>query len=429
MEFVLGRVDDEDQAGVWISTVEPAAAMAHAAELDARIDELDDLPLYGLILSVKDCIDVAGVPTTAACPEFSYVPTRSSHVVDKALAAGALYVGKTNMDQFATGLVGVRSPYGIARNPHNPDYIPGGSSSGAAVSIATGTSSVALGTDTGGSGRVPASYCGVTGLKPAPGALSRRGMVNACRSFDTISIYAATPLEALDALHVVAGYDEEDCFSDPQYSVARRQESAGPASEARIAVPKAQFREFFGNRETQTLFEEAVQSVSGKCSSVDGVDFAPFLAINDLMFFGPFLAERDVAVGDFLRKNPNAGEKVVRDLILKGTSFTASDAYRASYNIAETKRLLVKFWKQFDAILVPTVGTVLTIEDLERDPLTPNFGNGYYTNFANPLGLAAISVPHAVTGAGVPYGVTFLGPGESESFLVSLANEFMGSTA
>lgn len=187
MAHVLGRLGDPDQTGVWISTVAPDAAMAAAREMDERIGEIDALPLYGLVLSIKDCIDLVGAPTTAACPEFAYAPGASGPVVDKALEAGALYIGKTNMDQFATGLVGVRSPYGVARNPHNPDYIPGGSSSGAAVSIATGTSSIALATDTGGSGGVPASYCGVTGLKPGPGALSGRGMVHACRSFETIS--------------------------------------------------------------------------------------------------------------------------------------------------------------------------------------------------------------------------------------------------
>ena len=425
MAHVLGRLGDPDQTGVWISTVAPDAAMAAAREMDERIGEIDALPLYGLVLSIKDCIDMVGAPTTAACPEFAYAPGASSPVVDKALEAGALYIGKTNMDQFATGLVGVRSPYGVARNPHNPDYIPGGSSSGAAVSIATGTSSIALATDTGGSGRVPASYCGVTGLKPGPGALSGRGMVHACRSFETISIYTQTPADALTALEVLAAYDPDDCFSDPSYSLFSRDEISAPLDEMRIATPMRSQRKFFGNQDTEHLFDQALETAENVYAGIEAVDFTVFLEINDLMFFGPFLAERDVAVGDFLRAHPEAGEKVVRDLILGSGSQTAADAYRALYRVAEARRRLESFWRKFDALLVPTVGTIVTVDEVMREPLKPNFNNGYYTNFANPLGLAAISIPNGLTSPGVPHGITLLGPAGSESLLVRMAEGFL----
>ena len=425
MAHTLGRLDDPDQSGVWISSVEPDAAMAAARKMDERIGEIDKLPLYGLVLSIKDCIDVIGVPTTAGCPEFAYVPKASSPVVDKAIEAGALYIGKTNMDQFATGLVGVRSPYGVARNPHNPGYIPGGSSSGAAVSIATGTSSLALATDTGGSGRVPASYCGITGLKPGPGALSGRGMVHACRSFETISVFAQTPADAFAALEVLVAYDPEDCFSDPSYSLFAGDVAAPALDEMRIAVPMRSQREFFGDRDTENLFEQALARAENVFTGIEAVDFRLFLEINDLMYFGPFIAERDVAVGDFLRAHPEAGEKVVRDLILGSGSQTAADAYRALYRVAEARRGLESFWRKFDALLVPTVGTLATVDEVMREPLNSNFNNGYYTHFANPLGLAAISIPNGLTPQGVPHGITLLGPAGSESLLVRMAEGFL----
>ena len=422
---VLSRLGDADQSGVWISKAQPEKVMAAARAMDARVGEVDRLPLYGLIFSVKDCIDVAGERTTSACPEFAYVATETSPVVADAIASGAIYVGKTNMDQFATGLVGVRSPYGIARNPYNADYIPGGSSSGAAVSVASGTSSFAFGTDTGGSGRVPASYCGVTGFKPAPGAFSQRGMVYACRSFDTISLYTQSPGDGYDIYRVLARRDVEDCFSPDDFAGWSVQ--ASPARPLRVATPRPDQLKFFGNKETERLFGIGLRKLRQLDMSVASVDFSPFTSINDLMFFGPFLAERDVSVGAFLDANPDAGVKIVRDLVVGSRRFTAADTYRALYQVKEVRRSLRDFWQTHDALVVPTVGTVLTIDDVARDPLTANFNNGYYTNFANPLGLAAVAVPNAMTGAGVPYGVTFLAPAGRERLLTDLACAFMGA--
>lgn len=422
---VLSRLTDADQSGVWISTAEPENVTAAARALDERIGEIDGLPLYGLVFSVKDCIDVAGEQTTSACPEFAYVATDTSPVVADAIAAGAIYVGKTNMDQFATGLVGVRSPYGIARNPHNPEYIPGGSSSGAAVSVATGTSSFAFGTDTGGSGRVPASYCGVTGFKPAPGAFSQRGMVYACRSFDTISLYARDPGDGYDVYRVLARRDPADGFSPMDF--AGWTEQASPARPLKIAMPRVDQLKFFGNPETDRLFGDALHRLRRLDLPITPVDFAPFTSINDLMFFGPFLAERDVSIGAFLDAHPDAGVKIVRDLVLGSRKFSAADAYRALYEVKDVQRGLRDFWDAQDALVVPTVGTILSIDDVARDPLTSNFNNGYYTNYANPLGLAAIAVPNAMTGAGVPYGVTFLAPAGRERLLADLACAFVAA--
>lgn len=422
---VLARLRDNDQSGVWISTANAQSVMDAARAMDSRIHDMERLPLYGLPFSVKDCIDVAGEPTTSACPEFSYVAGASSPVVADALAAGAIYIGKTNMDQFATGLVGVRTPYGIARNPHNPAYIPGGSSSGAAVSVATGTSSFAFGTDTGGSGRVPASYCGVTGFKPSPGAFSQRGMVYACRSFDTISLYTQEPRDAYDIYRVLARHDPDDSFSPAEFPGWTEQ--ASPTRPLRIATPRHDQLKFFDNKETEELFVKARARLERLEPAVAFVDFSPFTSINDLMFFGPFLAERDVSVGAFFDAHPQAGVDVVRNLVIASRKYSAAEAYRGLYKVKEVGRSLREFWKTYDALVVPTVGTLLRIEDVERDPLTSNFNNGYYTNYANPLGLAAIAVPNAMTEAGVPYGVTFLAPAGRESLLTGLAERFMSA--
>jgi allophanate hydrolase len=424
---VLSRLQDPDQSGVWISTAARERVMAAAVALDALIADIDQLPLYGLPFSVKDCIDVTGEPTTSACPEFAYIAQRSSPVVADAIAAGAIYIGKTNMDQFATGLVGVRTPYGIARNPYNAAYIPGGSSSGAAVSVATGTSAFALGTDTGGSGRVPASYCGVTGFKPAPGAFSQQGMVYACRSFDTISLYTQTPGDAYDIYRTLSRPDPEDCFSPVDF--AGWTERPSPARPLRVATPRRNQLKFFGNLETAVLFDQALEKLNLLDMAIVDADFSPFTSINDLMFFGPFLAERDVSVGEFLDTHPEAGIKVVRDLITGSRRFSAADVYRAVYRVKEVARSLRSFWQAHDALVVPTVGTVLTIEAVQRDPLTSNFNNGYYTNYANPLGLVAIAVPHAMTKAGIPYGVTFLAPPGRERLLTELADLFLAAAS
>ncbi|WP_344806485.1 allophanate hydrolase [Allohahella marinimesophila] len=424
IEHLLSRFVDEDQQGVWISTVAVDRLRASAREMDTRLNELDEFPLLGLPFSVKDCIDVAGEVTTAACPEFSYLAEHSSPVVQRAIDCGAIYIGKTNMDQFATGLVGTRSPYGTARNPYNPLYIPGGSSSGSAVSVATGTSSFSLGTDTGGSGRVPASYCGVTGLKPAPGALSRRGMVSACRSFDTISLYTASADDGLEVFRHLLAYDPADCWSDDAYAL---QEVGAEATSMRIATPRSEDLCFFGDTETPDLFMRGQTVAESHFGPLAKIDFSAFTEVNDLMFFGPFVAERDVSVGTFLDSNPGAGIDVVRSLIVGSRTHTAADAYRAYYRLKEARHALKAFWQQYDVLMVPTVGSVLSLDDVASEPLQTSFNNGYYTNFANPLQLAAVAVPSQVTSSGVPFGVTFLGPAGTEAKLANVASQFVAA--
>lgn len=421
LEQILKRLADEDQSNVWISTVDKAKARSRAQLLDSLIDEIDALPLYGIPFSVKDNIDVEDEPTTAACPEFKYTASSSAAVVQLAIDAGALYIGKTNLDQFATGLVGVRSPYGIPRNPYNEKYIPGGSSAGAGVSVSTGMVSFAFGTDTGGSGRIPASYNGIVGMKPAPGQLSRRGLVYACRSIDTPTIFANTASDSMEVFNCVAKPDELDpfCAAHGEKVVADI-----PLAVLRLGVPETKQLKFFDNAETEALFSGAVAHITDMLGKPAMIDFDVLTQINDLMFFGSLLAERDVSVGQFVEKNPDACDKVVNQLITGSRRFTAADAYAGIYKIADTKVQMESIWKDIDVLMVPTVGSVYTIDDIEADPLQPNFNNGYYTNFANPLGLVAIATPYAKIADGVPWGVTFIFKPGIESQVAALADAF-----
>lgn len=417
---ILSRISHEDQSGVWISTVGTTKALDRAEWLDSNIDRMDSMPLFGLPFSVKDNIDVDGEPTTAACPEFEYTAVTSASVVQCALDAGAMYVGKTNLDQFATGLIGVRSPYGTPRNPFNEHYIPGGSSAGAGVSVSTGMVSFAFGTDTGGSGRVPASYNGITGYKPAPGQLSRRGLVYACRTIDTPTIFSYTADDAMKVFENVSVPDK----SDPYFFTHPHDLDISSWESLRVGVPNTNQLKFFGNSETQSLYKAAKDDVSKLLHEPTEINFDVLTQINDLMFFGSLLSERDVSVGRFVDDHPDACHPVVRQLIQGSRRFTAADAYRGIYKIADAKTEMAEIWNEVDVVMVPTVGSVYTLLDIKEDPLEPNFNNGYYTNFANPLGLSAIATPYSKVSAGVPWGVTFLFKPGLEILVASLADAF-----
>lgn len=392
---IAARFDDPDQESVWISTVSPDTLAQRCKELDGQ--DPATLPLYGIPFSVKDNIDVAGFDTTSACPAFAYRPEVSATVVAKAEAAGAICLGKTNLDQFATGLVGVRSPYGTPKNPFNADYIPGGSSSGAGVSVSTGMVCFAFGTDTGGSGRVPASYNGIYGLKPAPGDWSRKGLVYACRSFDTATVFAAELEDALTVDDIVRGLDPDDAFScDMQRT---------PVANSRIAMAPPSAINTFGDDDVAAAYRAAFEKIS-RLEHFSEADLTSFQSINDLMFFGPFLAERDVSVGAFIEANPDACHPVVGPMIQASRKFTAADAYRAMYETMEARSATAGFWEDHDVLITPTVGALVTREMCESDPLGPNFRNGTYLNFANPLGLAGLAIPFAMTDRGVPWGLT-----------------------
>ena len=392
----------------------------------ARLDGADpaSLPLYGVPFALKDNIDLAHIPTTAGCPEFAYTPGESAFLIQQLVAAGAVPLGKANLDQFATGLNGTRSPYGACQNAFNPDFVSGGSSSGSAVSVAKGWVTFSLGTDTAGSGRVPASFNNLVGLKPTIGLLSATGVVPACRSVDTVSIFALTAADAQAVLAVAAAYDEADAFS-------RKAEpfgvdfSAGPF---RFGVPRAQDLAFFGNTAAHGLFEASIERLKALGGTAVEVNLTPFLEAARLLYEGPWVAERYVAIQDFIDAQPEAVFPPVRTIIEGGKAKTAADAFAASYKLKALKRVCDAVWKDVDCLLTPTAGTIYRIADMQADPIRLNSNLGYYPNFMNLLDYAAVAVPAGFQASGdaqgLPWGVTLAAPAFKDVPLLRLADRF-----
>ncbi len=372
-------------------------------------------PLYGVPFAVKDNIDVAGLPTTAACPAFAYTPQRSAFVVERLVAAGAIPIGKTNLDQFATGLVGVRSPYGIPRNALNADLIPGGSSSGSAAAVGAGLVPFALGTDTAGSGRVPAAMNGIVGLKPSLGALSASGLVPACRTLDTISIFALDVADAFAAFAVAQGYDAADAYSR-KFPVPAL---SAPPPGVRIGVPDR--LEFFGDAEAEAAFARDVAALRASGFAVVGFDFAPFAEVAQLLYEGPWVAERYVAAKPLIETDPQALHPVTRAIIEGARKFDAVSTFEAFYKLAALKRTTQAAWRDFDVILVPTLPRLYSVEEVLADPVRLNSRLGTYTNFVNLLDLAAIAVPAGMRGDGLPSSLTFIAPAGADGMLAGLA--------
>ena len=376
------------------------------------------LPLFGVPFAVKDNIDVAGWPTTAACPEFSYVAKEDAAVVARLRALGAVPIGKTNLDQFATGLVGTRSPYGIPRSVFSEAHISGGSSSGSAVAVAAGLVSFALGTDTAGSGRVPAAFNDLIGLKPTKGIVSTRGVVPACRSLDCVSVFATTIADA----HAVFSAAREFDARDP---LARCWEE-GVARIQRVGVPRAEQLEFCGDEEMRALYGRACERCAALGLQTVEIDFAPFRDAARLLYAGPWVAERFAAVGEFLEKHPDAGHPVVRKIIGEGAKYSAVDAFRAGYELAHLRRLAEAEWAKMDALLLPTAPTIYTVEDLLANPVKLNSNLGTYTNFVNLLDLCGLAVPAGFRADGLPLGVTFLAPAFVDEALAEIGALFLG---
>ncbi len=360
------------------------------------------------------------MPTTAACPAFAYTPSETAPVVKLLLAAGAVLIGKTNLDQFATGLVGTRSPYGVPRNPFDALYIPGGSSSGSAVAVAAGLVSFALGTDTAGSGRVPAAFNNIVGLKPTRGLLSTRGVVPACRSLDCVSVFARSAQDACAVLDVAASCDLHDPFARGASSDELRTFGLKP----RFGVPLATDLEFFGDREAESLFAAAIT----RLEAVDGTRveaaFAPFRDAGRLLDGGPWLAERLHATQALLDDDPDAILPVTRSTIEKGRHYTALDAYRAQYELARLKREVDVAFGSIDVLVLPTTGTIYEVAAVAADPLRLNANLGLYTNFVNLLDLTAIAVPAGFRKNGLPFGVSLIAPAFAERALLELAARF-----
>jgi allophanate hydrolase len=425
---IAARLRARGEDAVWISRVPEEALLAAAAALERRAaaEGVAAMPLYGLPFAVKDNIDVAGLPTTAACPDCAYRPVRSAPAVERLLAAGALLIGKTNLDQFATGLVGTRSPYGVPPNPFDPAFIPGGSSSGSAVAVAAGLTAFALGTDTAGSGRVPAAFNNIVGLKPTRGLVSARGVVPACRSLDCVSVFALTVTDAAAALEVIRGRDPEDGYS--------RQAPPGFAcfgtmpAHFTFGVPRLEQREFFGNPDAAALFETAIARLAGLGGAVVEVDLAPLLEAGSLLYRGAWLAERMAAVDEATGGKRESLHPVTRQIIAGGESISGAAVFRDRYRLASLRRKSEPVWDGIDLLLLPTTGTIYRIAEVEADPFGLNEGLGRYTNFTNLLDLSAIAIPNGFQSDGLPAGVTLLAQAFHDPLLAAVAAAFHAET-
>ena len=431
-EDLLTRMAGEDSHRIWISRLDADALRSCARNLEGK--DPASLPLYGIPFAIKDNIDLAGLPTTAACPEFAYMPERNAVVVQRLIDAGAIPLGKTNLDQFATGLNGTRSPFGACRNSFNPDYISGGSSSGSAVAVALGLASFSLGTDTAGSGRVPAAFNNLVGHKPSCGALSTTGVVPACRSLDAVSIFALTAEDAERVLAVAAGFDGEDEYSRPlaphgfdgedEYSrpLAPHGFDFGRATNFRFGVPMVKDLEFFGNAEAKRLFGEAVERLKSIGGTPVEVDLAPFLDTARLLYGGPWVAERYLAIREFFDAHLEKVFPPVREIIAGGRDISAADTFSHLYKLREYKRICDGVWKDIDVMITPTAGAIYRISEMEADPIRLNSNLGHYTNFMNLLDLAATAVPAGFQQDGLPFGVTLIAPPYQDAPLLHLAS-------
>jgi allophanate hydrolase len=417
VDDLLARLGGEDSHHIWISRLDADDLRAYARKLEGK--DPASLPLYGIPFAIKDNIDLKGLPTTAACPEFAYKPGRHATVVQRLIDAGAIPLGKTNLDQFATGLNGTRSPYGACRNAFDPEFISGGSSSGSAVAVALGLASFSLGTDTAGSGRVPAAFNNLVGHKPSCGALSTRGVVPACRSLDAVSIFALTPADAERVLAVAAGFDAADEYSRP---LEPHGFDFGRAANFRFGVPMQKDLEFFGNAEAERLFNEAVARMQALGGTPAEIDLAPFLDTARLLYGGPWVAERYLAIRDFFDAQPDKVFPPVREIIAGGRAFDAADTFAHLYKLRAAKRVCDAVWQDIDVLLTPTAGTIYRIEEVQADPIRLNSRLGYYTNFMNLLDLAATAVPAGFQRDGLPFGVTLIAPPHQDGPLLHLAS-------
>ncbi|MEJ0092367.1 MAG: allophanate hydrolase [Methylocella sp.] len=400
----LKRIDAYD-ASVWIYRLSESDILNRARELSEDPDARERLPLYGVPFAIKDNIDVAGLPTTAACPAFSYTPDKSATVVEKLLAAGAILIGKTNLDQFATGLVGTRSPYGAPRSVFDRRYISGGSSSGSAVAVAAGLVSFSLGTDTAGSGRVPAAFNNLIGLKPTKGRISAAGVVPACRSLDCVSIFAASAADARAVLTIAEGFDEADPYSRPSKTASL------PTDQFRFGVLRQEDREFFGDHEAAGLYDAAINRLKALGGTAVEIEYRPFREAAALVYDGPWVAERLAAIDRFFAAHAEAMDPQVRQIIGKAVNLSAADAYKGEYRLRTIAREAARQWSNFDLMLLPTAPTTFTVEQIAENPIVNNSRLGLYTNFVNLLDYAAIAVPAGFRAASrLPFGVSLIGP-------------------
>ncbi|MEG9832824.1 allophanate hydrolase [Serratia marcescens] len=406
IEALVADLDSDDNAWLYLAT--PAQRERQYRQLAQRLEavagDLSRLPLFGVPFAIKDNIDVGGWPTSAACPAFTYQAAADATVVANLRAAGAIALGKTNLDQFATGLVGTRSPYGAVVNSFDSRYVSGGSSSGSASVVARGLVPFALGTDTAGSGRVPAGFNNIVGLKPTKGRLSNRGVVPACRLNDTVSVFALTVADAAQVAELASGFDPADPYSRPDPHTAPADIPAAP----RFAVP-AQL-EFFGDVQAERAFHRALAQLQAGGATLEPLDFAPFRTLAEQLYYGPWVAERTVAIEQVLEANPQAIDPVVRGIVGNGLGYSACDAYKAEYLRAELARQIAQRLAPFDALVVPTAPTIRTLAEMAQEPVLFNSQFGTYTNFTNLADLSALALPGPLREDGLPAGITLIAP-------------------
>jgi allophanate hydrolase len=417
------RLRAVNDSAIFISLLDEDDALAEARKLAER--GCTDLPLYGIPIGVKDNIDVVGLPTTAACPAFSYRPGRDATAVARLREAGAIIIGKTNLDQFATGLVGVRSPYGIPRNALDPELIPGGSSSGSAVAVATGIVPVTLGTDTAGSGRMPAMLNNIVGLKPSLGLVSNAGVVPACRTLDCLSVFALTTDDASAVLSVIAGYDARDPFS-------RRRPLSKPGAlpaRVRVGVPRPGQRIFFGDKRSAADYSDALDRLARLGAAIEEIDIEPFYETARLLYEGPWVAERYVVTRSLIASSPESMHPVTREIILGGARTTAVDAFAAFYQLEGLRRSAHETFEGIDVLALPTAPTLYTVAQVLADPIQLNSRLGTYTNFVNLLDLCGLAIPCALHDGRTPFGITLLAPGGHDGLVAAVGRRFHADTA
>lgn len=407
-DAIAARGDD----GTWLSVVPRDELLAAAAAIEER-PGARTLPLYGVPFGVKDSIDVAGVPTTLACPDFGYVADATAPVVQRLLDAGALYVGKTALDQFATGLNGTRTPHTVPRSVYGGDLVSGGSSSGSALAVALGQVPFAVATDTAGSGRVPAALNGVVGYKPSRGLISTVGLVPACRSLDCISLMAGSVDDLDRVLDVVAARDDRDAWS-------RDRGASYDGRAIRVGLPAVHELEFFGDDAMRTA-HLALRELLGRHHEVVEASLEPFLAAGELLYQGPWVAERLVEFDDFLTTHPDSIHPVVRSILEGGRGYTAVDAFRSLQRLQDLKATVGRVWSGFDVLVVPTIGTTFTVEQVLADPIGCNTALGHYTHFGNLLDLIGVAVPGGTTADGRPAGAMLLGAAQTDDVVLELA--------
>jgi allophanate hydrolase len=419
-EDVIAQLEHHKDNPIFIYTMS-GAAIRQRAEALASLSEPErrKLPLFGVPFAVKDNIDVAGLPTSAGCPEYSYTAAKSAFAVERLLAAGALLVGKTNLDQFATGLTGMRSPYGGPINLHSAQHIVGGSSSGSAVAVAAGIVHFALGTDTAGSGRIPAGFNSVVGFKPSKGIVSNSGVVPCCPTLDCVSIFSNSLDDVRMVLGVIAEFDPEDPFARPYVSAAAQ------VSAPVIGVLAATDQHFLGDTVARAAYERGIEKLATLGYAMERIDFEPFAEVSAMTYFGPWMAERAAVLGEFIDSHPGADyTPVVRDAIIKSRDFSAVDTFKSLHRLKELDRMTQKTWRKVDFLCLPTAPTIYSRDQVTKNPAYASTSLGCFTNFANLLDLNAVSVPNSPREDGLPNGIMFVGPRFSEPALMSLAETF-----